>query len=48
MTYFVKNHEIRLNYFEENEEQICLGNITFIVYATLVSYTFLKNKQYKF
>ena len=22
MTYFVKNHEILLNYFEENEEQI--------------------------
>ena len=22
MTYFVKNHEILINYFEENEEQI--------------------------
>ena len=24
MTYFVKNYEIRLGDFEENEEQICL------------------------
>ena len=47
ITYFVKNHEILLNYIEENEEQIPWKH-NVIVHATLVSYTFFKNKRCKF
>ena len=44
MTYFIKNHEILLNYFKKMKSTY-LGNITFIVHAMLVSYTFLMNKR---
>ena len=40
MTYFVKNHEILLNYFEENEEQMTWKHNVYCVCDACILYFF--------
>ena len=43
MTYFIKNHETLINYFQENKENRYHGKITFLVIVKLVTHT-LRNR----